>query len=780
MLLRLARFSFHKRKLMVFAIWLPMLIGLSVISGAVKTDYHTSFTLPDSESKAAFDALKATPQNKADAGVQAQIVFTSTSPQGTKDPAVQAAMTAMFAEVSKLSGVTVVSPYDPNGAQFNSSTKPISYASLSVAERTQSEYTKLAASITALGDKVSVPGLTIEYGGQVFQKITFPASEVIGILAAVIILLFAFGSVVAMGLPIGTAIIGLGVEVGLLGILSHGFSMPDFAPQMGAMIGLGVGIDYALFIVSRYREGLHNGLDPERAVMEAIDSSGRAVLFAGITVMISLLGLMVMGLAFVTGLAIAGATSVLVMMVASLTLLPALLGFVGTSIFKTSRAAAIGVGALLVFGLVGAFSDNIGLVGIGAALFALILAASLLPFARKSMRTMIKPRGTTKPREQQFWYRWSRMIQHRPWRFLGIGIILMGVLAVPFFSLRLGFSDQGALKKDQTARRAYDLIGQGFGPGYNGPLLLVSTDKAMTQDVATKVDAALKADPDIALAVPGRSIGNDTWLWNAIPKTSPQDKATSDLVSRLRDTTLDNVGAKVLVGGQTAAGIDFAAYLASRLPILIGAVLILSFLLLMAVFRSLLVPLKAVVMNLLSIGAAYGVVVAVFQWGWLKSVIGIDKTGPIDAWVPMMLFAIVFGLSMDYEVFLLSRMKEEYDRTKNNAIAVADGLTATARVITAAALIMVCVFSAFVFGDDRSIKLFGLGLAAAVFVDATFVRMLLVPATMELLGDKNWWMPKWLDRILPNIEIEGHDHTGAATVVSGSDSGEESREPELV
>jgi RND superfamily putative drug exporter len=777
MLARLAQFSFHKRKLMVFAIWVPILIGLSVISGAVKTDYHTSFTLPDSESKAAFDALKATPQNKADAGIQAQIVFTSTSPQGVKDPAVQAAMSAMFTEVAKLPGVTVVSPYAENGTQYNSSTKPISYASLSVTERTQSEYVTLADSITGLGDKISVPGLTIEYGGQVFQKIAFPASEVIGILAAIIILLFAFGSVVAMGLPIGTAVIGLGVEIGLLGVLSHGFSMPDFAPQMGAMIGLGVGIDYALFIVSRYREGLHNGLTSEQAVMEAIDSSGRAVLFAGITVMISLLGLMVMGLAFVTGLAIAGATSVLVMMVASLTLLPALLGFVGaTKIFNTSRAAAVGIVLLLVLGLTGAFSDNIGLVGIGFGLFLLILGASFLPPFKPSMRTMLKHREQRKPREQQFWYRWSRMIQHKPWRFLGAGLILMVLLAVPFFSLRLGFSDQGALKTDQTARRAYDLIGEGFGPGYNGPLLLVSTDPAMNQGVAAKVDAALKSDPDIALAVPGHDIGNSTWLWNAIPKTSPQDQATSDLVARLRDSTVSSsaVGAKVLVGGQTAAGIDFADYLAGRLPILIGAVLILSFLLLMAVFRSLLVPLKAVVMNLLSIGAAYGVVVAVFQWGWLKTVIGIDKTGPIDAWVPMMLFAIVFGLSMDYEVFLLSRMKEEYDRTKNNATAVADGLTATARVITAAALIMVCVFSAFVFGDDRSIKLFGLGLAAAVFVDATFVRMLLVPATMELLGDRNWWIPKWLDKLLPKIDVEGHSHTGAVP------TDDESREPELV
>ena len=366
------------------------------------------------------------------------------------------------------------------------------------------------------------------------------------------------------------------------------------------------------------------------------------------------------------------------------------------------------------------------------------------------------PHRHEKPREEQFWYRWSHFIQRRPWPPLLIGLAIMLALAMPLFSIRLGFSDTGNLAEEQTARRAYDLIAEGFGPGFSGPLFLASTDPEMTAEGAVVITAALQSDAGIQFASPGFEIAPGTWTWQAYPTTSPQDEATTELVERLRNDVLPATGLDVNIGGSTAGSIDFSSYLADRLPYLIGAVLILSFLLLMAVFRSLLVPLKAVVMNLLSVGAAYGVIVAVFQWGWFGGVFGVGEPGPVEAWAPMMLFAITFGLSMDYEVFLLSRMKEEYDRTGDNATAVADGLAATARVITAAALIMVCVFGAFVLGNDRSLKLFGLGLAVAVFFDATIVRMVLVPSTMELLGDKNWWLPKWLDRIMPHINVEGH------------------------
>jgi putative drug exporter of the RND superfamily len=776
MLARLARWSFRRRKVMTFAIWLPLLIGLSAISGAIGTGYRTSFDLPDSESKAVIDILVAAGLDEA-AGDVGQIVFTA--PDGTDDPAIQSAMAALFTKVGEIEGVDVT--YDPASPQFNSQIAPISFAEVNVTQRDQAEYLTLSDEIQALAEDIAVPGLTIEYGGQIFATFEFPESELLGILAAIVILLVAFGSVLAMGLPIGTALFGLGVGIGIVGIGSNVFSMPDFSAQMTAMIGLGVGIDYALFIVTRYRENLRDGLSPEDSTVEAVDTAGRAVIFAGITVMISLLGLFSIGIQFVRGLAIAGATGVLVMMIAAITLLPALLGFVGHRINTTSRAAAISVTLFVLLALTGIFTG----IAVGAALLIAIgLAVVVMLVSRLSFGAVLRvplPHRHEKPREEQFWYKWSRNIQRRPWPFFAGGTLVLLLLAVPLLSIRLGFGDTGNLPEEQTARRAYDLLAEGFGPGSNGPLILVSTDPAATPESVAGVDLALSADPGIAFASPGAEIADGTWLWSAYPTTSPQDEATTELVKRLRSDVVPSTGVDVNVGGFTAGSIDFSAYLGQRLPVLIGAVLILSFLLLMAVFRSLLVPLKAVIMNLLSVGAAYGVIVAIFQWGWGAELLGIGKAGPVEAWAPMMLFAIVFGLSMDYEVFLLSRMKEEYDRTGDNAAAVADGLAATARVITAAALIMVCVFGAFVLGNDRQLKLFGLGMAVAVFVDATIVRMILVPATMELLGEKNWWIPKWIDRILPKIDVEGHSHGHDD---DGDDAGIEDdfddRQPELV
>ena len=780
MLARLARWSFRRRRVMVFAIWVPLLIGLSVVSGAMGSDYRTSFTLPDSESKMVQEALQGI-GNGEQAGMVAQIVFTA--PQGTTDPAIVDAMNGLFDQVGQIPGVTVTSPYTPEGARFNSATEPISFAQLSVTERDQQQMLKLGNEIKEMGASIDVPGLRVEYGGQVFATFEFPESELLGILAAIVILLIAFGSVLAMGLPIGTALFGLGVGIGIVGLASNVLRMPEFSAQMTAMIGLGVGIDYALFIVTRYRENLRSGMEPEAATVEAVDSSGRAVIFAGITVMISLLGLFVIGIEFVRGLAIAGATGVLMMMFAAVTLLPALLGFAGRRIEVTSRAAAISVTAFVLLMLVGVFTGLAlgvaALAGLGIAV--LTMAISFTP-AGRALRTPLPPRHD-KPREEQFWFRWSRYIQRRPWpAFIGGAAVLI-VLALPLFSIRMGFGDTGNLPEEQTARRAYDMLADGFGPGSSGPLVLVSTDPAADAASAAKVDAALSGDAAIAFASPGAEIAPGTWLWQAYPISSPQDEATTQLVERLRDDALPATGIAVMIGGFTAGSIDFSSYLGDRLPLLIGAVLVLSFLLLMLVFRSVLVPLKAVIMNLLSVGAAYGVVVAIFQWGWAKDLFGIGKAGPVEAWAPMMLFAIVFGLSMDYEVFLLSRMREEFVRTGDNHIAVADGLAATARVITAAALIMVCVFGAFVLGNDRQLKLFGLGMAVAVAVDATIVRMILVPATMELLGSRNWWMPAWLDRILPRIEVEGHHPEADA---AGLDNGDDDdrplgdREPQLV
>jgi RND superfamily putative drug exporter len=387
---------------------------------------------------------------------------------------------------------------------------------------------------------------------------------------------------------------------------------------------------------------------------------------------------------------------------------------------------------------------------------AVTVGVTLISLAIKPLRTPIKHR-LKKAKELTFWYRWSRFIQRRPWSAALSATAILLVLAAPLASIRLGFGDNGNAPTTTTVRKAFDMLANGFGPGFNGPLYItVQGDTASNPDALAAFVGTLQSTEGIAFAqsTPASADGSLA-LVIAYPTTAPQDQATNDLVKFLRSDVIPSTGVEAKVGGFTASGTDFATAIGSRMPYLFIGVLSLSFLLLMAVFRSVLVPLKAVIMNLLSIGAAYGVLVAVFQWGWGISLIGVGKAGPIESWAPMMLFAIVFGLSMDYEVFLLSRVKEEYDRTGDNASAVADGLTATARVITAAALIMVFVFGSFVLGYDRQLKLFGLGLSVAVFIDATIVRMVLVPATMELLGDRNWWIPAWMNRLLPKIDVEG-------------------------
>jgi RND superfamily putative drug exporter len=474
-------------------------------------------------------------------------------------------------------------------------------------------------------------------------------------------------------------------------------------------------------------------------------------------VIIALLGLLAIGLSFVTGLAIGMAIAVAVMLIASITLLPSLIAMVGHRIDTTTKAAVVSLISIVGTALVALLIHNAVIFFIGLVVGVLVQLVSL---AYKPLRAPI-PHRQHNNHQHTIWWRWSRVVQRAPWRSLIVASVILGTLSLPLFAMRLGFGDYGNSPKDSTVRKAYDLIAEGFGPGFNGPLIIaVSGDAVTDQAKMSEFVGQLQQLDNVryAGAVP---LGSDTvGLVTVYPNSAPQDEATSDLVHQLRDDIIPATGVDAKVGGFTAAGVDFSDYLSKRLFVLIGVVLVLSFLLLTAVFRSVLVPLKAVLMNLLSVGAAYGVIVAVFQWGWAADLIGLGKAGPIEPWLPMFLFAIVFGLSMDYEVFLLSRIKEEYDRTGDNATAVADGLAATARVITAAAAIMVCVFAAFVLGDDRALKLFGLGMAVAVFLDATIVRMLLVPATMELLGDRNWWIPKWLDRILPRVNVEGRGHEG--------------------
>ena len=706
MLQRLARTCYRRRRLVVLA-WIGSLIVATAVSSAFGGDLRNDFSLPGSESQAASDLLEEGGFVGA-AGERGQIVFAA--PTGIDDPAVQRAMEDFFAAVrTEVDGVEVTGPYGGGGQIAPGGS--VAFADVEFGDVPLETAQDRAAEVAALRDTTALPGgIQVELGGELFYEEAEFSSEGIGLIAAVVILLVAFGSVLAMGLPILTALFGIGCGMAIVMLAAHVLDVPDFAPAAVAMVTIGVGIDYALFLVTRYREELTAGRDPEAAVVRAVDTAGRAVLFAGTAVVIALLGLLVVGLTVTRSLAVAVSSGVLMVMLASLTLLPALLGFAGRHIDRLS---------------------------IG--------------------RRRLDRGGHT-----SVWYRWSRVVQRRPGPVAALGLTVLLVLTAPVVSMRLGFGDAGNRPDSDTARRAYDLVSDSFGAGFNGPVFLavdlpgqVSDDDAVLGPLA----AALDEDEGVASATPAVvSDDGGVAVVQVFPTTSPQDEATSDLVHRLRDDVLpqvvDGTDAQVLVGGPVAAVTDASDLQSSRMPLFIGVVLIVSFVVLMAMFRSLAVALKAVVLNLLSIGAAYGVVVAVFQWGWGAGVLGLGEPGPIEAWAPMMLFAILFGLSMDYEVFLLSRMKEEYDRTGDNATAVADGLARTARLITAAAAIMICVFGGFVLSADRALQLFGLGLATAILVDVTIVRLLLVPATMELLGDRNWWLPGWLDRLLPRLTVD--------------------------
>ena len=735
---------------MVLGIWLPLAILIAAVSGIVGNAYRTEFSGTDSESRRAEQLLATV--NPSEGGFTAQVMVKSAS---LDDPSIKTAIDTTVAGLSKLGGVKVQSPFDfPN--QVNKD-RTIGFIQLSVEKVQRTELSALGDKARTASAALVATGAQVEFGGEMFAVMSMPESEALGLLAAVIILVLAFGSVIAMGLPIGIALIGLLMASGFVALVSNIMTMPNESTSMVAMIGLGVGIDYALFIVTRFREALHDGLSVEESVIEAIDTSGRAVVFAGITVIVALLGLISVGLSFVTGFAVAMAIGVAVMIVAAVSLLPALLAMLGGRIDNTSYAAVSSLSVIVIGAIGGIFTHTAGVFLAGLVIgVAVMVMRPFVPVLKKPL-----PHRAQNNHQHTIWWRWSRVIQHHPWRSLVSAFVLLGTLAVPMFSLRLGFSDFGNAEKGTDVRKAYDLISEGFGPGFNGPLYIaVSGETAGDKAKLAAFAGTIGTTDGVAAAVPVPMGSDKVALVIAYPATSPQDEKTTDLVHDLREKVIPASGTTAYVGGFTASGIDFSEYLGRRLPYLIGIVLVLSFVLLMAVFRSILVPLKAVFMNLLSVGASYGVIVAVFQWGWMSGLLGVGKPGPVEAWAPMFLFAIVFGLSMDYEVFLLSRMKEEYDRTGDNFTAVADGVAATARVITAAALIMVCVFAAFVLAPDRQLKLFGMGMAVAVFVDATVVRMILVPATMELLGARNWWMPKWLDKVLPKIEVEGshHDH----------------------
>jgi putative drug exporter of the RND superfamily len=724
---RFATWTTGHRKTVILG-WIVALIVIGGISGSVGADFTEEFKLPASDSKEAFDLLEE--KFPAQSGDTALIVYKADG--GVETAAVRKKMEGVFKRVEGFPHVSeVASPYVKGGAGAVSEDGKIAYATVQFDVPNNKLDKDKTKEIVAIAEGARGDGLQVELGGNPIaeaEQEEGDSSFGIGLLAAIIVLLLTFGSVVAMGLPIVTALFALGVGISLVTLGTHVFNTANFAPVLAAMIGLGVGIDYALFILTRFRNGLDEGLEPRAAAIAAVDTAGRAVLFAGVTVIISLLGMFLLGLNFLYGVAMAAALAVLFTMIAALTLLPALLTIVGRRV------------------------DRLRIPGLGG-------------------------RSSTTAEDTR-WFRWSREIQRRPVlsALLSGGLLL--VLCIPTLSLRLGTNDAGTEPPDKTTRKAYDLLAEGFGPGFNGPFVMVGALPGRGEDQGlVMLKRRLESEEGVAETTSiTLNPAENTGTFQVYPTTSPQSAETTDLLDHIRGDVIPPIerktGTPLHVGGVNAIFEDFGDAIAEKLPLFIGVVVLLSALLLMIVFRSVLVPLKAVVMNLLSIGAAFGLIVAVFQWGWGASLIGVDNTGPIISFFPIFLFAIVFGLSMDYEVFLMSRIHEEWEHRRDASIAVTRGLALTGRVITAAAAIMVTVFASFMLGDERIIKLFGLGLSAAVFIDAVIIRSVLVPAVMQLLGKRAWWLPEWLDRIFPRLHVEPAEGdpapTGEHPVVEGA------------
>ncbi len=706
-LYRIGRFA-ARRPWLTIGAWFLVAAAVMVASATVGRNLVDSTKVPGLDSQQAVDLLSAA--GSQEAGLTARVVLTPRESQLTfgVSGAARAALEQARHELQTLPKVLDVS--DPVATGEVSSDGRVALVRLQypVQERLDAgDLSLLKEQVRAAADGSP---LRIEAGGDLFFAFEQPSTDIgetLGLLAAVVILLVAFGSLIAMGLPIGLALFGLGLGGGAMSLINLVIDIPSFATVIASMVGLGVGIDYALFLVTRHREHLAVGHPVDEAAALAVATAGQAVVFAGGTVVVSILGLTIAGLPFLTGAAVAISFVVLVMVIASITLLPAFLG------------------------LAGQWINRLG-----------------LPHARRSHL----------PGHRAGWERWGSHVARRAPVYAIGAVLTLLALAAPVLALRLGFPDEGTLSNSRTERRAYDLVAQGFGRGANGPLV-IAVDIARDAGVVEPLRAAIVADRGISsVAAAQVDAAAGVAVIVAVPTTAPQDRTTVDTIARLRahvfPTVLAGHEATVHIGGQTASFADLGNRVKERLPLFIAAVVLVSFALLTVVFRSILVPLKAALLNLLSIGASYGVLVMVFQWQWGARIIGLESAVPIVSFVPLLMFAIVFGLSMDYEVFLLSRIREHYLATGDNDASVVHGLASTARVITSAALIMVSVFFGFVLGSDPTVKMLGLGLATAIFVDATIVRVVLVPAAMTLMGDANWWLPAWLGRRLPMVEID--------------------------
>jgi len=703
----------YRHRVIVVIAWLAVLISVVGTERAVGSAYSDTFTLPGTESSRALSLLaSALPKQAGDSDT---IVWRVRS-GSVSDPGVQARIKALSQKVAAVPSVaTVRSAYGPGGAAQISRDGKTAYATVAFTKLAQSIPKNDVRRVIDLVRGAGTSSLQVEIGGQAIEQASWtpPSNSVaIGLIAAAIIILLAFGSLLGMVLPLLAAVVALGTATFTIDLFSHLVSVATIAPTLAALIGLGVGIDYALFIITRHRDGLRAGLSPEEAAVRSLNTAGRAVLFAGGTVCVALLGLLVLRLSFLNGMAYASVITVVLTMATALTLLPALLGFMGPRVLS-----------------------------------------------RRERRRLTES-GPQDGHTTGFWARWARFVSRRPIILALAAIVVMLTLASPVLNLRLGLSDAGNDPASSTTRKAYDLLAAGFGPGSNGPLLLVAQVGTPADTAAFgKLTQTLQRVPGVAAVAPFPSRpGAKVAVVEVIPTTAPQDVHTSDLIKHLRSTVIpaaeQGSGLRVLVGGATAIFDDFAAIISAKLPLFIGVIVGLGFLLLLIAFRSLLVPATAAVMNLLAAGASFGVVVAFFQWGWGADRLGLGRPGPVEAFLPVIMLAVLFGLSMDYQVFLVSRMHEEWVHTHDNRHSVILGQATTGRVITAAAAIMISVFAAFVFGGQRVIAEFGIGLAAAVFLDAFVLRTVLVPSVMHLFGRANWWLPRAVDRRMPHLSVE--------------------------
>ncbi|MGD0691812.1 MAG: MMPL family transporter [Acidimicrobiales bacterium] len=703
----LARFAYRRRWL-ILALWVVLFLGMNALSQSFGTAYANTFTLPGTNSTHALKLLESGFKSKS--GDVDEIVFqakTGTIASHKKD------ILAMDKKVEKVAAVaSVVSPFVGGSLQISPNGK-IAYSV--VYFKTQG-YKLKAAQIQPVenaGITARSSSLNVQFAGNAFEQLASQKGSpdlIFGLILTAIVLVLAFGSFFAMLLPLGVALFAVGIATASTTLLSHGLSIATFAPILGSLIGLGVGIDYALFIVTRCRQGLKRGLSPEDAIVTAINTSGRAVLFAGSTVCIALLGMLVLQLSFLNGVAIAASLTVLITMFASLTLLPALLGFQGKHVLSRRE--------------------------------------------RRSLET----NGPEPIITNSAWQRWANTVSKHPRSLSLAALVAIVFICIPFFSLHLGSSDAGTDPASSTTRQAYDLLATGFGPGFNGPLQVVGSIHN-AKDLATMeaLDQKIQGKPDVAVSAPLQvSKSGKVAVIYVVPKTSPDSTVTENLISTIRNDyipAVDKSHTGIYVGGLTAIFVDFASVFTSKIPLFVGVIVLLGCLLLMVAFRSIVIPLTAAAMNIFAAGASFGLVVAVFQWGWGSSLLNAG-TGPVESFLPTIMIAILFGLSMDYQVFLVSRMHEEWLNTGSNEEAINRGQANTGRVISAAALIMICVFFSFAFGGQRIIAEFGIGLGGAVLMDAFILRTVLVPALMHFFGDANWYFPKWLDRITPHFAVE--------------------------